>query len=106
STRDWSSDVCSSDLWTLGALRNVKTTRVTDLSILSAGMQKMSRIDPPGGIDGQAKTFIIQHNTDNTLASLRFRLASVSMEAAEDSFEADGIKFKAGSFIIRNADRS
>src|SRR5437773_12175501 len=28
------------------------------------------------------------------------------MEAAEDSFEADGIKFKAGSFIIRNADRS
>src|SRR5207245_5894262 len=39
--------------WTLGALRNVKTTRVTDLSILSAATQKMSRINPPGGIDGQ-----------------------------------------------------
>src|SRR5438128_975002 len=92
--------------WTLGALRNVKTTRVTDLSILSAAMQKMGRIDPPGGIEGQGKTLLIQHNTDNTLATLRFRLPSVPMEAAEDSFEADGIKFKAGSFIIRNADRS
>src|SRR5258706_15977505 len=38
--------------WTLGALRNVKTTRVTDLSILSAATQKMSTINPPGGIDG------------------------------------------------------
>jgi hypothetical protein len=28
------------------------------------------------------------------------------MEAAEDSFEADGLKFKAGSFILRNADRA
>jgi len=92
--------------WTLGALRNVKTTRVTDLSILTAPMQKMTRIAPPDGIDGQGKIFLIQHNTDNTLASLRFRLSGVSMEAAEDSFEADGIKFRAGSFVIRNADRA
>src|SRR6266699_3817460 len=90
--------------WTLGALRNVKTTRVADLSILNAAMQKMGRIDPPGGIEGQGKTLLIQHNTDNTLVTLRFRLPSVSMEAAEDSFAADGIRFKAGSFIIRNAD--
>jgi len=92
--------------WTLGALRNVKTTRVTDLSILGAAMQKMGRIDLPGGIEGTGKTFLIQHNTDNTLASFRFRLSSVPMEAAENSFEADGIKFKAGAFVIRNADRA
>ena len=90
--------------WSLGALRNVKTTRVTDLAILNAAMQKMGRIDPAGGIEGQGKTLLIQHNTDNTLATFRFRLPGVSMEAAEDSFEADGIRFKAGSFIIRNAD--
>ncbi len=61
---------------------------------------------PAGAVDGQGKTFLIQHNTDNALATLRFRLASVPMEAAEDAFEADGIKFKAGTFIIRNADRA
>jgi hypothetical protein len=91
--------------WTLGALRNVKTTRVTDLSILSAAMQRVEKIEAPGGIDGQGTTFVIQHNTDNTLATFRFRLGTVAMEAAEDSFEADGMKFKAGSFILRNADR-
>ncbi|HEX7286693.1 MAG TPA: hypothetical protein VF532_10965, partial [Candidatus Angelobacter sp.] len=92
--------------WTLGALRNLKTTRVTDLAILNAPMQKVGKLEAPGGIDGQGKTFIIQHNTDNTLATLRYRLASTSMEAAEDALEADGIKFKAGSFIIRNGDRA
>jgi hypothetical protein len=28
------------------------------------------------------------------------------MEAAEDAFEADGLKFNAGTFILRNADRA
>jgi hypothetical protein len=92
--------------WTLGALRGVKTVRVTDVSILDSPMRKVGKIDPPGGIDGQGKTFLIRHNTDNTLATLRFRLASIPMEAAEDSFEADGLKFNAGTFILRNADRA
>lgn len=91
--------------WTLGALRGVKTVRVTDVSILDAPMRKVGEIELPGGVDGQGKTFLIRHNTDNTLATLRFRLASVPMEAAEDSFEADGLKFNAGTFIVRNADR-
>jgi hypothetical protein len=92
--------------WTLGALRNVKTTRVTDLSILDSPMRKVGKIDPPGAIDGQGKAFLIRHNTDNTLATLRFRLASVPMEVAEASFEADGLKFNPGTFILRNADRA
>ena len=92
--------------WTLGALRGVKTIRVTDLSILDAAMRKVGKIDAPGGVDGQGKTFLIRHNTDNTLATLRFRLASVPMEAAEDSFEVDGLKFNAGTFLLRNADRA
>ena len=92
--------------WTLGALRGVKTVRVTDVLILDAPMRKVGKIDPPGGVAGQGKIFLIRHNTDNPLAALRFRLASVPMEAAEDSFEADGLKFNAGTFIVRNADRA
>jgi len=92
--------------WTLGALRNVKTVRVTDAAILDVPMQKMGAIEAAGGISGEGNLYLINHNTDNTLATLRFRLASMPMEAAEDSFEADGIKFKAGSFVIRKADRS
>src|SRR5579871_4263522 len=82
--------------WTLGALRNVKTIRTMETSVLDAPMQKVGTLELAGAIDGAGKTLLIQHNTDNTLATLRFRLAAVPMLAAEDAFEADGIKFKPG----------
>jgi hypothetical protein len=91
--------------WTLGALRNVKTMRVTDVSILDAPMQKVGEIEVAGGVSGEGSTYVVNHNTDNSLATLRFRLATVPMEAAEEPFEVDGLKFKAGSFVIHNADR-
>ncbi|HEY6248834.1 MAG TPA: M14 family zinc carboxypeptidase [Candidatus Angelobacter sp.] len=91
--------------WTLGALRNIKTLRITDASVLDAPMQKMSKLESRGGVTGQGKIYLINHNTDNTLATLRFQLAKTAMEVAEDPFEADGIKFKAGTFVIRSADR-
>jgi len=92
--------------WTLGALRNVKTLRVTDVSILDTPMQKVGDVTVPGGVRGEGNIYLINHNTDNTLASLRFRLASVAMEAAEEPFEVDGLKFKAGTFVIRTVDRN
>ena len=92
--------------WTLGALRNVKTIRAMDTTVLGAPMKKVGKLEPAGAIDGTGKTLLIQHNTDNTLATLRFRLASTPMEAAEDAFETDGIKFKAGTFVLKNADRA
>jgi hypothetical protein len=92
--------------WTLPALKNLKAMRVTDTSVLDAPMQKVGAIRLAGSVEGTGKTYLINHNTDNTLATFRFRLSNVPMEAAEDSFEADGAKFKAGSFVIRNADRN
>jgi hypothetical protein len=91
--------------WTLGALRNLKTLRVTNTAILNASMQKVADIEVAGGVSGEGKTYLINHNTDNTLASLRYRLPETKMEAAEDAFEADGQKFKAGTFVIRDGDR-
>jgi hypothetical protein len=92
--------------WTLGALRNVKAVRVTDAAILDVPMQKMGAVEVPGGVSGEGSTFLINHNTDNALATLRFRMANVAMDAAEEPFELDGIKFKAGTFVIRKADRN
>jgi hypothetical protein len=92
--------------WTLGALHNVKTIRVVPAGILDAPMHKVEKVELSGGIDGQGKIFLIRHNTDNTLVTLRFRLASVAMEAAEDAFEVDGVKFNAGTFILRDVDRA
>ena len=39
--------------WTIGALRNVKTTRVVDVAILDAPMDKVDgELRVPGGIKG------------------------------------------------------
>lgn len=93
--------------WTLGALANVKTVRVTDTSVLDVPMTKIAgEVSVTGGIKGAGHaTYLVNNNSDSALATFRFRLASVAMEAAEEPFEADGRKFNRGSFVIANADR-
>ncbi|HEV8486334.1 MAG TPA: M14 family zinc carboxypeptidase, partial [Blastocatellia bacterium] len=91
--------------WTLGALRNVKTVRVTEKSVLDAPMVLLtSDAKVKGKIAGSASTagFIINHTADNTLATLRFKLKDIKMGAAEDTFKAGEQQFNAGSFIIKS----
>jgi uncharacterized membrane protein YgcG len=90
--------------WTLGALRNVKTVRVTDKNVLDVPMVLLtSDAKVRGKIAGSATTagFVINHNADNTLATLRYKLKDVKMNAAEDSFKIGDQHFNAGSFIIK-----
>ena len=58
----------------------------------------------PGGIEGTGDIVVVDHTTDNNLARFRFQLADVKMSAAEEDFELNGRKFRAGAFIIQNAD--
>ena len=60
----------------------------------------------PGGIEGNGPVLVVDHTTDNNLVTFRFKHADVKMQAAEEDFEAAGRKFRAGSFIIPNADRA
>ncbi len=93
--------------WTLGALRNVKTVRVTDAAILKTPMTPLNgQAKAEGKLSGNTSTgaYIIDHNADNTLATFRFRLKDVKMSAAEEAFKAAGKDFHAGSFIIRASD--
>ena len=95
--------------WTLGALRNVKTIRVTDAAILKAPMTLLSEpVHVDGKITGATTSgaYLINHNADNTLATFRFRLRDAKMSAAEEPFKAGGQDYRAGSFIIRASDAS
>jgi hypothetical protein len=47
--------------------------------------------------------YLINHNAENTLATLRFRLRDVKIEAAEESFKVNDRQFNAGSFIVKTA---
>jgi hypothetical protein len=88
--------------WTLGPLHNVKTVRVLDTAVLDAPMALTSgTIKPVGKIEGTARVgYVINHNTDNALATLRFRLKDVKIRAAEEDFKIGGRQFNAGSMLI------
>lgn len=90
--------------WTLGPLRNIKTVRVTDPAILQQPMTLLTtdaRVH--GSLNGAgAAGFVINHNTDNTLATLRFKLKDVRMSAAEAPFKIGDRQFNAGSFVIKS----
>jgi len=89
--------------WTFGELGNVKVTRVTDLKVLDAAMDPVKGpVKAPGGVENSGSIFLINHNADSALITLRYRFPSASFEAAEAPFEAAGKKFNRGSFIVKN----
>ena len=89
--------------WTLGALHNIETIRVLDQKVLQVPMTLLKEdvrikgqiLNPEG-----AKAFLINHNAENALVQLRFRMKQVRMLAAEDAFKVSNRKFNAGTFII------
>jgi hypothetical protein len=90
--------------WTIGAMRNVKTVRITDKSVLDVDAKLLTEdAKVAGQLTGPASAvgYVINHNTDNTLATLRFQLKDVKMSAAEDSFKIGEQQFNTGSFIIK-----
>ena len=90
--------------WTFPELFNVKATRVTDLKVLDAAMEPVKgEIKARGGITGTGDVFIVNHNTDPALVTLRYRLKDAKFDVAEEAFDAAGRKFNRGSFIISSA---
>jgi hypothetical protein len=91
--------------WTMQYMRDIKLETVTDRSVLDQPMVMIgSDVKVPGRIAGDGGTVIVDHTTDNTLMSFRFKLKDVPMSAAEDDFDAAGHHFRAGAFIVSNSD--
>jgi hypothetical protein len=89
--------------WTLGALHNVKTVRVTDVKILDAAMTVLKSDAAPESkvVDGEkAVAFAVRHTAEPELMTFRYRLKSVKMLAAENGFAQGDMKFNTGTFII------
>jgi Zinc carboxypeptidase. len=99
---DPQTDIYDDTSWTMGESANVEVVRVVDTKVLQAAMERVTgEVRSPGGIANAGSVFLINHNADNALVTLRYRLKDVEMDAAEEPFEATGRKFNRGSFIIR-----
>jgi hypothetical protein len=112
--------------WTFPELYNVQAVRIADVKVLDAPIEKVTgELRPKGAVSpstlrepqgrpeqgrgttelraGASSVFLVNHNADIALATLRYKLKDVSFEAAEEPFEASGTKFNRGSFVIKNA---
>src|SRR4029078_9901850 len=58
--------------------------------------------DAPG-VSVAGSIFLIDNNTDPALNTLRYRLKDAQIDVAEDEFDANGLRFNRGSFVIRGA---
>jgi len=92
--------------WTMQYMRDVKLSSISDKSVLSQPMTMLNAdAAVPGAIAGSGRVIVVDHTTDNTLMAFRFRNGDVRMLAAEQDFEWNGHKFRAGAFVIPDADR-
>ena len=99
---DPQTDIYDDTSWTMGELANVEVVRVVDTKVLQAPMERVTgSVTSPGGVNSSGSVFLINHNADNNLITLRYRLKDVEMETSEEPFEAAGKKFNRGSLIIR-----
>jgi hypothetical protein len=93
--------------WTFQLMRDVTIKPITDKSLLDQQMALITTdVRAPGGIQGDGPVLVVEDTSDNNLVTFRFKNADVKMAAAEDDFELNGHKFRAGSIVISNADRA
>lgn len=104
---DPQTEIYDDTAWTMGELANVEVARVVDTKVLTAPMDRITgEVRSPGGITNAGAVYVINHNADNALITLRYRLKDVEMDASEEPFEAAGHKFNRGSFIVRKANEA
>ncbi|HMC54854.1 MAG TPA: M14 family zinc carboxypeptidase, partial [Gemmatimonadaceae bacterium] len=92
--------------WTFPEGFGVQSVRVTDPQVLGVPMERVTELRAPGGVAGSGSVFVVNHNADNALATLRYRFKAADFQSAEEPFEVDGRKFNRGSFIVRNVSAS
>jgi hypothetical protein len=89
--------------WTFPEGFAVQAVRVVDPKVLDVPVEAVSSdVKSPSGIAGQGSLFAINHNADNALVTLRYRLEKADIQLAEEPFEAGGVKFARGSFIVND----
>ena len=93
--------------WTMQYMRNVKLNKIADKSIFEKPMTLLTaEAKAAGGVEGSGGILVVEHTSDNNLMTFRFKNKDVKMQVAEEDFDLNGRKLRAGALIIPNADRA
>ncbi len=87
--------------WTLGALFNVRTVRVTDRTILDAPMDPVDTpVTPPARLSGKGNVFLVRPTGEYTFGLLVFRLSDIPMAALAEAWNTGKATLPAGTLVI------
>ena len=89
--------------WTMGPMHRVDVVAVDDPAVLDAPVEPIDEARVTGTVaaeDDGRFGYAVAHYGSNRLTTLRYRLGAAPVAAAHDSFEAAGIEFPPGSFIV------
>ena len=89
--------------WTMGLMHRTEVVAIDDPAVLDAPVEPIeeARIIGTVAANGAGRFgYAVAHHGSNHLTTLRYRLGSVGVEATEESFEAAGLEFPPGSFIV------
>jgi hypothetical protein len=110
--------------WTFPEGFHVQAVRVADPQVLEVPVEKVAQpVRVRGGFavtaantsaaDASAAVaetpatpavlYAVNHTAETALVALRYRLREADVQVAEEPFEASGVSFNRGSFLIRNA---
>ena len=89
--------------WTMGLMHGVDVVAIDDPEVLEAPVEPIARVRLAGTVAGSREArfgYAVAHYGSNHLTTLRYRLGDTPVEAVEKEFEAGGVAFPPGSFIV------
>lgn len=90
--------------WTLGASFNVDTYRVVDPAVLEVAMEPWEGHAPKGGIRGDGAMLLLAASGEPEIASFRFALSDLAMDALEAQVQIGEESYPAGTIVIDGSD--
>ncbi len=89
--------------WSFGDMFNARAVRVTDASILTAKMERVSDVcDSSGAITGSGPVYAVNNSGQIGLLALVYALKGADVQVTEKAFEGNGHQIAAGSLVIEN----
>ena len=88
--------------WTMGLMHQADVVAIDSNDVLDLPVEPINEARVVGtfGTGSASFGYAVAHYGSNNMTTLRYRLAAFRVDAAEDTFEVNGIEFPAGSFII------
>jgi hypothetical protein len=89
--------------WTMGLMHGVDVVAVDDPGVLDVPVEPVTEARLAGTVASPGEPrfgYAVAHYGSNHLTTLRYRLGTAPVEAAEEGFEVDGVEFPPGSFIV------